>query len=130
MAKMSFDEADLGNLKACQELTGAEKVELEGWIEKFTYYRNYPIRGKLVAEEDLQPLSSRILTAQDLSKHTGALGQEIPEGYAAPSIYIAAGDKVFDASFGGIEFYGPFKTMWRMQKRGFTCSRYQGPNIC
>lgn len=106
LAKMSFDEKHLGDLKGCSELNFGEKTELEGWIEKFTYYRNYPIKGKLVADEDLKALESRVLTTEELAKHTGAEGEEVPEGYAAAPIYIGAGDKVFDASFGGVEFYG------------------------
>ncbi len=103
---MSFDERHLNDLRGCKDLTFGEKNELEGWIDKFTYYRNYPIKGKLIAEEDLMALASRTLTREDLSQHTGAEGEEIPEGYAAAPIYIGAGGKVFDVSFGGIEFYG------------------------
>ncbi|KAL3910382.1 MAG: hypothetical protein SGILL_007713 [Bacillariaceae sp.] len=106
LAKMSFDEEHLGDLKGCSELNFGEKNELEGWIEKFTYYRNYPIKGRLVADADLKALESRVLTAEELAKHTGAEGEEMPEGYAAAPIYIGAGEKVFDASFGGVEFYG------------------------
>ncbi|KAG7367773.1 cytochrome b5-like heme/steroid binding domain containing protein [Nitzschia inconspicua] len=107
LAKMSFDEQHLGNLKGCStELNFGERTELEGWIEKFTYYRNYPIKGKLVDDDDLSKLSTRILTADDLAQHTGESGQDIPEGYATAPIYIGAGNKVFDASFGGVEFYG------------------------
>jgi membrane-associated progesterone receptor component len=106
LAKMSFDTEHLDDLAGCKTLNVGEKNELEGWIEKFTYYRNYPIKGKLIAEDDLKALESRVLTGEDLSQHTGDEGEVVPEGYAAPSIYIGAGDKVYDASFGGIEFYG------------------------
>jgi membrane-associated progesterone receptor component len=106
LAKMSFDEQHLGDLKGCNDLSFGEKNELEGWIEKFTYYRNYPIKGRMVADEDLKALESRVLTSEDLAKHTGAEGEEVPKGYAAAPIYIGAGERVFDASFGGVEFYG------------------------
>lgn len=106
MAKMSFDTALLGDLKGCSSLNFGERTELEGWIEKFTYYRNYPIQGKLVDDATLEELSKRTLSAEDLAQHMGAEGEEIPDGYAAVPIYIGAGNKVFDASFGGVEFYG------------------------
>ena len=106
LAKMSFDEQHLGDLKGCSDLSFGEKNELEGWIEKFRYYRDYPVKGRLVADEDLKALETRVLTSEELAKHTGAEGEEVPEGYAAVPIYIGAGEKVFDASFGGVEFYG------------------------
>ena len=102
MAKLSFDTKYLDDLKGCKTLRPGEKMELEGWVEKFTYYRNYPVLGKLV--EDL-PDSDRLLTKEDLSKCDGT--QEAPEGYAFPPIYLGAGDKVYDVSFGGVTFYGP-----------------------
>ena len=105
LAKMSFDTEHLDDLAGCETLNFGEKTELEGWIEKFTYYRNYPVKGRLVPDEKLKPLATRILSKEDLSKHTGT--QEIPPGYASPPIYVGAGDKVFDMSFGGVEFYGP-----------------------
>jgi membrane-associated progesterone receptor component len=106
LAKMSFETEHLDDLKGCKDLNFGEKEELDGWVEKFTYYRHYPVKGRLIAEDDLNSLADRILTSDDLSKYTGDDGEEIPEGYAAPPIYIGAGDKVFDASFGGAEFYG------------------------
>jgi membrane-associated progesterone receptor component len=108
LAKMSFDEQYLGDLKGCGQLNFGEKTELEGWIEKFTYYRNYPIKGKLVDDDVLNALASRTLSKDDLAKCNGEQ-EEIPEGYAAVPIYIGAGNKVFDASFGGVEFYGKWK---------------------
>jgi membrane-associated progesterone receptor component len=106
LAKMSFDTSHLGDLKGCQTLNFGERNELEGWVDKFTYYRNYPIKGRLVDDDDLAALAKRTLTTKELAKCTGEKGQEIPDGYAAAPIYIGAGDKVFDASFGGVEFYG------------------------
>ena len=105
LAKMSFETEHLDDLAGCKDLNYGEKDELDGWIEKFTYYRHYPVKGRFVPDEELKSFASRILTSEDLSKHRGD-AEEIPEGYATAPIYIGAGDKVFDASFGGVEFYG------------------------
>jgi len=102
LAKMSFDEEHLDNLKGCSELNFGEKTELENWISKFRDYRCYPVLGKLVME---MPDPGRVLAVEDLRKHDGS--GEVPEGYAAAPIYIGADDKVFDMSFGGVTFYGP-----------------------
>lgn len=106
LAKMSFDAAHLDDLAGCKDLSYGEKDELDNWIYKFTYHRNYPIKGRLVADESLKSLAGRTLTREDLSKQKGD-AEEIPEGFATAPIYIGAGNKVFDASFGGVEFYGP-----------------------
>jgi len=106
LAKMSFDTEHLDDLAGCKDLAYGEKDELDNWINKFTYHRNYPVKGRLVADDYLKSLTDRTLTREDLSKHKGD-AEEIPEGYAAAPIYIGAGNKVFDASFGGVEFYGP-----------------------
>lgn len=105
LAKMSFDVEFLGDLEGCSKLPASEKTELEGWIEKFTYYRPYPIKGRLVPDSKLKPLAERELTKEDLAKHDGTA--EVPEGYATAPIYLGAGDKVYDVSFGGVGFYGP-----------------------
>jgi membrane-associated progesterone receptor component len=107
LAKMSFDEECLDDLVGCKDLNFGEKDELEGWIEKFTYYRNYPIKGRLIDGKVLNSFASRTLTTNDLLKYTGGDGDKVPEGYAAAPIFIGVGDKVYDASFGGVEFYGP-----------------------
>lgn len=106
LAKMSFDTEHLDDLAGCKDLSYCEKDELDGWIYKFTYQRNYPVKGRLVNNQYLNSLARRTLTSDDLSKHKGD-AEEIPEGYATAPIYIGAGNKVFDASFGGVEFYGP-----------------------
>jgi membrane-associated progesterone receptor component len=106
LAKMSFDEEHLDDLAGCDNLNFGEKTELEGWTEKFQYYRCYPLKGRLVPDEKLSVLKDRVIDPKDLSKHKGEEGEELPEGYATAPIYVALGTKVFDASFGGVEHYG------------------------
>ena len=104
LAKMSFDTQYLDDFNAIQELKHGEKVELENWIEKFTHYRCYPVLGRLIPDSQL-PSADRILDKEDLARHTGT--EDKPENYGAAPIYVGAGDKVFDVSFGGMTFYGP-----------------------
>jgi len=106
LAKMSFDTEHLDDLEGCNNLSPSEKSELEGWIEKFTYYRPYPIKGRLIPDKILNTLKDRVLTKEDLAKHNGT-SEEFPEGYATAPIYLGAGDKAYDVSFGGVGFYGP-----------------------
>lgn len=98
LAKMSFDEEHLDDLAGCSSLNFGEKTELENWIEKFQYYRNYPIVGRLVPALP----EKKEWTVEELSK----ANTQKPEGYATAPIYIAAKDMVFDMSFGGVTFYG------------------------
>eukprot|EP00977_Amphora_coffeiformis_P011806 scaffold2897_cov178-Amphora_coffeaeformis.AAC.11 len=100
LAKMSFDDQHLDNLAGCASLNFGEKTELDNWIEKFQYYRNYPIVGRLVPTLPAQ----KEWTVEDM---TQANQGKTPEGYATAPIYIAAKGKVFDMSFGGVTFYGP-----------------------
>lgn len=106
LAKMSFDTEHLDDLEGCNNLSASEKTELEGWIEKFTYYRPYPIKGRLVPDSKLEPLKDRVLTKEDIAKYDGS-SEEIPDGYATAPIYLGAGVKIYDVSFGGVGFYGP-----------------------
>jgi membrane-associated progesterone receptor component len=108
LAKMSFDATHVDDLEGIATLKFTEKNDLEGWIEKFTYYRNYPIVGKYVPASKL-PDPEKVWTKEELEKHNGVVadGEEPPEGYAIAPIYIGAGDKVYDVSFGGASFYGP-----------------------
>ena len=66
----------------------------------------YPVMGRLVPDSKLQPLKDRILSLEDLTAHSGSASETVPDGYATAPIYVGAGDKVFDASFGGVTFYG------------------------
>jgi membrane-associated progesterone receptor component len=105
LAKMSFDEEHLDNLDGCANLNFGERTELEGWIDKFSHYRCYPIMGKLVPDSKLDP--TKVWTTAELAKYNGEVESEIPEGYGAAPIYIGAGENVYDVSFGGAGFYGP-----------------------
>ena len=105
LAKMSFDTEYLDDLEGCANLSASEITELEGWIDKFTYYRPYPIKGRLIPDSQLKPLEDRILTKEDLAKNDGS-SEDIPDGYATAPIYVGAGDNVYDMSFGGVGFYG------------------------
>mmetsp|Transcript_16362 Transcript_16362/g.24534 ORF Transcript_16362/g.24534 Transcript_16362/m.24534 type:complete len:287 (-) Transcript_16362:160-1020(-) len=103
LAKMSFETSHLDDIAGCKDLSYVEKEELEGWIQKFQYYRCYPVRGRLIPDSDL-PDPTRIITPEELAKNDGK--GETPENYGTAPIYIGAGDKVYDVSFGGVTFYG------------------------
>ncbi len=92
-------------------LDDKERMELKEQIKKFQYTSKYPIVGRLIPDSDL-PDSNRILTLDDLANHKGSSddgddNRSIPPGFATQPIYVGAGDKVFDVSFGGSQFYGP-----------------------
>lgn len=114
LAKMSFDESLLGDFSALEHLSFGEKTELEGWLDKFTHYRNYPVKGKLIPNSRL-PDPQRVLSADELSRNDGS--GAIPDGYAAAPIYVGAGDRVFDVSFGGVSFYSPGKVYQKFAGR-------------
>lgn len=101
LAKMSFDAEHLE--KECTGLNHGERMELENWIEKFTYYRCYPVKGKLIPDDKL-PSPARIISNEELTQNDGS--GKVPEGYAAAPIYMGVSGKVYDASFGGVTFYG------------------------
>ena len=72
-------------------------------MEKYKYYKCYPIVGRLVT-----PPAGLKLTTAELAKHKGEEEREgVPEGWAAAPIYVAVKGQVFDMSFGGRLFYGP-----------------------
>jgi len=103
LAKMSFDETYLDDIAGCDKLDFGEKEELDNWLAKFEHYRSYPIMGNLVPDCDL-PQSDKVLTKEDIAKFDGK--GEVPDGYATAPIYVGVGEKVYDASFGGVTFYG------------------------
>mmetsp|Transcript_25268 Transcript_25268/g.30553 ORF Transcript_25268/g.30553 Transcript_25268/m.30553 type:complete len:291 (-) Transcript_25268:83-955(-) len=105
LAKMSFDEKDLDDVTgALENLSYADRMELEGWVEKFTYYRPYDVVGRLVPTEEI-PSRDRVISREEMAKNDGT-SEDIPDGYAVAPIYVALSSKVFDVSFGGVEFYG------------------------
>lgn len=90
-----------------EDLTYTQKESLHGWVEKYKYYKCYPVVGRLVT-----PPSGLSLTLAEIAQYKGEEpkggdAQTIPEGWAAAPIYVAAAGKVFDMSFGGRMFYGP-----------------------
>lgn len=103
LAKMSFDTEFLDDLEGCQKLNFGEREELDNWSSKFSLIRCYPIKGRLVPDNKL-PSSARTVTKQELEANNGA--GKVPDGYATAPIYLGAGDKVYDVSFGGVGFYG------------------------
>lgn len=103
LAKFSFNEEFIDDFDGCSKLAYAEKSELENWMSKFEHWRQYPIKGRLIPDAKM-PNPDAILSKDDLWKNNGE--EEIPEGYATAPIYIGAHDKVYDMSFGGVEFYG------------------------
>ena len=104
LAKFSFDDTYLNDMKGCENLNFGEKEELNNWIDKFTNYRMYPVLGRLIPDEAL-PDPTVVLTKEDVARYDGT--GDVPGGYAFPPIYVAAGEKVYDTSFGGVTFYGP-----------------------
>jgi hypothetical protein len=107
MAKMSFDETYLDQDCDDLTLTSDELSKLQGWIDKFTNSRQYPIVGRLILDKKLTKLRDRVLTPQDLALNDGSSSADIPEGYATQPIYVGVGNKVFDVSFSGVYFCGP-----------------------
>jgi len=103
LAKMSFEEEDLDDIEGCQKLSRGDQDQLAGWVHKFTYYRNYAVVGKVIPYGQL-PSKDRIVSKEELMNNDGS--GEIPDGYATAPIFIGAGGKVFDGSFGGVEHYG------------------------
>lgn len=90
-------------INSLDDLPYSAKESLHGWVEKYKYYKCYPVVGRLVTP----PLGLKLTTAE-LAKHKGDEEKEgMPEGWAAAPIYVAVKGNVFDMSFGGRLFYGP-----------------------
>ena len=79
------------------------RSSLDSWIQQFTYMKNYPVLGKLVPDDKI-PSADRTISKEELAKNSGK--GEIPDGYATAPIYVGADGHVYDASFGGVTFYG------------------------
>lgn len=65
MAKMSFEESELSNMRI-DDLGPFERSTLDDWYQKFKFYKNYPIVGKVSV-----PPSGLKITIEELSQHKG-----------------------------------------------------------
>lgn len=99
MAKYCFDEKELSNPNI-SDLGPFERSMLESWVQKFKYYKCYPVVGKMS-----EPPVSRVFTREELKAFNGT--QEVPKDRVDAPIYVALGGKVFDVSYGGKEMYEP-----------------------
>ena len=97
LAKMSFD-VDVINDQRIDDLSEAELGTLNGWVNKFSVVKRYPIVGKLSV-----PLPFRDITEAELALFKGT---EAPrEGRVHSEIFIALKGIVFDVSYGGFQMY-------------------------
>lgn len=80
-----------------------EKSSLSDWYEKFRYFKDYPIVGKVST-----PPSNLVLTEEELKKVRGL--SEVPPGRVDAPIYVAVKGDIFDVSYGGKEMYGEKST--------------------
>lgn len=80
MAKLSFDEVDLTNSNI-DDISPFERDTLNDWIEKFKYYKAYPIVGKIST-----PPPVREMKREELVAFKGT--QEVPEGRVDAPIYL------------------------------------------
>jgi len=100
LAKRSLNDQHLNNFDEITSLSETEKIAMDGWIKKFAKLKRYV--GMLVRKEGL-PDPDVIVDYEVLQRNDGT--GPVPAGYAAPSIYVGAGTKVYDVSFGGCDFY-------------------------
>lgn len=104
MAKLSFEEAELSNPRI-DDLGPFERDVLEQWVEKFKFYKQYPIVGKVSA-----PKTDRLFTEDELKLYKGIPPENLPEGpcdRVDAEILVALKGNVYDVSYGGTEHYGP-----------------------
>lgn len=99
MAKLSFDEAELCNTRI-DDLGPYEISSLDGWEEKFKYYKSYPVVGRV----SFPPHDLAMSRAELLSWKSPT---EIPDGRLHAPIYMGIKGKILDVSYGGVEMYGP-----------------------
>jgi hypothetical protein len=83
LAQMSFKTEHLDDVAGC--------ASLGGWIQKFKFYRCYPVEGRLIPTSDL-PDPTHIVSKEELEKNNGE--GEVPDKYATAPIYIGAGGKL------------------------------------
>ena len=113
MAKLSFEETELGNPRI-DDLGPFERDVLEQWVEKFKFVKHYPVVGKIS-----NPKRDRIFTLSELKLYRGvrpALASEenvdstapaLASDRVDPEILLAVKGNVYDVSYGGTEHYGP-----------------------
>lgn len=101
MAKLSFEEADLSSLKD-DDFGGFEKHTLEDWYQKFKYYKQYPVVGRVSI-----PPPVRDFTKAELLATKEHASDAPPEGRVDAPLYLAINGKVLDVAYGGKEMYGP-----------------------
>ena len=105
LAKQSTEIEDLTNPNI-DDLTYSEKDNLDDWIQKYKYYKQYPIVGKLLYLDSSEELMKKNIYSVDELKQFDGEKNETPLGYAVPPLLIAIKGKVYDMSFGGGRFYG------------------------
>jgi len=97
MAKLSFEETDLNNLKI-DDLSPFEKEQLNSWVDKFKYYRDYPIVGRVSeAPKDL------FLSLEDMVAYNGSM--PVPAGRVNSPLYVSLNGNIYDVSYGGYDLY-------------------------
>jgi membrane-associated progesterone receptor component len=99
MAKLSFEEADLASGRDLSDLGPFERSTLEDWVDKFKYYKAYPVVGKLTYPSP----GSRVFTPKQLDEFKGT--GPVPEGRVHSPIYVGVRGVVYDVSYGGYEMY-------------------------
>jgi membrane-associated progesterone receptor component len=97
MARLSFEEEDLAN-PSVEDLGPFDRSILDDWIQKFKYYRCYPIVGKVS-----KPPSGLELSVSQLAAYKG--NQEVPANRIHAPIYVGINSKIVDVSYGGVEMY-------------------------
>jgi membrane-associated progesterone receptor component len=113
MAKLSFEEAELGNPRI-DDLGPFERDVLEQWVEKFKYVKHYPVVGKIS-----NPKRDRVFTRSELKNYKGVrpsvestadgtnTADQSTSDRVDPEILLAVKGNVYDVSYGGTEHYGP-----------------------
>jgi membrane-associated progesterone receptor component len=99
MAKFSFEEAELAN-NEISDLSPFEKSTLEDWVQKFKYFKCYPVVGKYSFPPNLGCLKSDELI--------GHIGREVLKpDRINPPVLVCLKSKIYDVSYGGFDLYGP-----------------------
>lgn len=104
MAKLSFEESELSRCDI-DDLGPFERSTLDDWIEKFKFYKCYPIVGKVT----ISPIPNKSFTIEELA--ASKIDQQTPVGRINAPILVGINGKVIDVSYGGHELYssgGPY----------------------